>query len=320
MATMMDVARKAGVSVATVSHVLNDSKTVSDKTSRRVRAAAEELGYHPNRSARALRKGYSQTLGLLFPDLRNPFFSELVYAVEEEARRLGYSLILVDTSGDETEEELGFTWLNEHRVAGAIWIPSSGRPIRSTFPVVCVDRPMEGLDQVYSDHYQGGRLIARHAIESGHRAAALISGPREITSACLRRNGFLDGIGTELSIAWEAFASFSGALDSETIERLGRSKATFIFASNDMIAMSTIRALTERGFDVPGDVSVAGFDDVPWAGLVSPSITTVHQDIATVGREAVRTWVEGIAHPRRAPVRSVLPVELVQRASTRSAP
>jgi LacI family transcriptional regulator, galactose operon repressor len=319
MATIKDVALRAGVSVATVSHVLNATKPVGTVNTARVLRAAKALGYQPNRSARALRKGYSQAIGLLFPDLRNPFFSEIVHSVEKEARRVGHGLILVDTSGDAAEEQRGFAWLSEHQVAGAIWIPASNKPPGRSFPVVAVDRPYSGIDQVYSDHYQGGALIARHAFESGHRRVALVSGPKEISSARLRRKGFLDEAKGRLRIVWETYASFDGELGYASIARLAAPDATFVFAANDLIAVRCIQTLKEAGIRVPSEVSVAGFDDVPWARWVSPSLTTVRQNIDAVGRCAVNTWIDGTAHPRRTPTLSVFPVELVVRESTSKA-
>ena len=318
MASLKDVAKLAGVSIATVSYVLRGTKVVSSEVERRVRQAVRALDYQPNRTAQALRTGRSGTLGLIVPDLTNPFFPLLVQAIETTGRALGYALILIDSQNDPATERQGLELLASYNVEGAIWIPvadAPGEPWR--FPTVVVDRPLEGFDVVQADHAQGGELLAAYAVRLGHRRVGLLSGPRTLASAAERRDGFLRAAAGKLEVVWEREAPFALELPPEVVQLLWRREATLVVCSNDTLAVGVVRAVHERGWRVPDDLSVLGFDDVPWAALVEPPLSTVRQPVAELGRRTVARLHARIQAPETPLCREVLPVTLIERRSAR---
>lgn len=317
MVTLKDVAQRAGVSTATVSHVLNGTKKVRDVVAGRVRRAAEELGYYTNSSARTLRTGRSYTLGLMLPDLQNPFFPSLVQVIERKARAEGYSLLLIDAANDPASEADGFRLLAGKGVDGLIWIPLAGPPpTELPYPVLVVDRPAGELDVVTADHHQGGRLLAEHALRLGHSRVGLISGPQSLASARLRRDGFLSGARGSLELAWEVETPFDLNLPAEVESLLLDSPVSLLVAGSDVIAIGALHLLQRHGIEVPADVSVLGFDDIPWASLVRPQITTVRQPIGTIGERAVEVLLRRIEDPGTKRAEEVVPVELVPRESS----
>lgn len=313
MATIKDVANRAGVSVATVSYVLNGTKRVSEAANQRVLEAASALNYRTNRSARALRTGQSQTIGLLVPDLINPYFPELAQAVSERARSLGYSVLLYST-GNELEAELeGIRLLEEHRVDGAIWVPVSDQhPGEMPFPVVVVDRPLSRYDGVSADHYQGGMLLAAYVMEKGHHRIGLLSGQQTLASARLRREGFVSSL-KGASIVWEHEVAFSSSLSEEARGALLSRSASIAVCANDVVAINAIKFLGDASIRVPDDVSVVGFDDIPWSAVVRPELTTVRQPLAAIGHKAVEKLHYRMEHPGGAWSHESLPVNLIER-------
>ncbi|MEJ2480387.1 MAG: LacI family DNA-binding transcriptional regulator, partial [Acidihalobacter sp.] len=196
--TLKDVAKAAGVSTATVSHVLNGTKSVADGTRERVEAAVEALGYRLSQPARTLRTGRHRVLGLLLPDLTNPFFPALAKAVAETARKLGYGLMLSESGSDGQSESQALAAI-EQRVDGVVWVPEAPRPPHLPYrPAVIIDRvgPEFGaFDSVSSDHRAGGRLQARLARELGHRRIGLLAGPADSISARSRREALCEALG-----------------------------------------------------------------------------------------------------------------------------
>jgi LacI family transcriptional regulator len=319
MARLKDVANEAGVSIATVSNVLRGRKPVRPEVERRVLEAARRLGYAPNRHAQTLRTGHSHTLGLLLPDLANPYFPALVRAIEATARTLGYALILMDAGEDVAQEAEALTLMASYRVAGAIWVPVENHPkARVPFPIVTVDRPIDDCDAVVADHAQGGVLAARHALACGHRRVGLLSGPRAVASAALRRRGFLEAAAGALELAWEIEVPFASDLPLDAWVQLREPECSLVVCANDAIAVGAMRALRDGGWRVPTDVSVIGFDDVPWAELVEPALTTVRQPLAALGTAAVEILHARIAEPGAARRFETHPVELVVRHSVRT--
>ncbi len=319
MSTLKDVARQAGVSIATVSHVLNNSKAVSPGVRRRVLAAVKAVDYRRNRVARSLRTGQSYTLGLIVPDLTNPFFPELAQAVENRARALGYALLLIDASSNPQTELAGLQLLAEHGVDGVIWIPISDQlPDDLPFPVVVVDRPLANVDGVYADHHQGGVLLAQYAHKLGHRRVGLLLGPQSLASARLRREGFWQAANGKLEIVWEQEVPFSLHLPTPALELFSSQAVSLIVSASDVVAIAALRALDEAGISVPEEVSLLGFDDIPWASLVRPALSTVRQPLATMGERAVAKLLERIQNPEQVISQEVFEVELVERHSAHS--
>lgn len=323
MASMKEVARLAGVSVATVSQVLRGTKRFTPEVEARVRAAARELGYLPDLRASALRTGRSDIVGVLLPDLSNPYFPALLNALEVAARAAGL-LVLVHDSGNEVGlERHALERLASVRVDGLLWVPSDASVAgakalpRRDLPVVTLDRPLPGRDAVYSDHAQGGRLLARHLLALGRRRVALLAGPAELPSARARRRGFLEAF-EPLAPVFEGAAAFTHRLPEPVRRRLRQAVGGFdaVVCPNDAVAIGVVRVLREAGVRVPQDVCVTGFDDIPWAAMMEPPLTTVRQPLAAIGAEAVRLLLERIRAPEREPRQVMLPVELVERAST----
>ena len=313
MARLKDVAERAGVSTATVSNVLRGTKAARPDVAARVREAAGELGYVPNPHAQSLRTGHSRAVGLVVPDLTNPYFPALVQAIETTARAHGYALIVMDAGNDGALEDASLALMASYRVAGVIWVPVHDHPrVDWPFPVVTVDRPLACCDAVVADHLQGGALVARHARACGHRRVGLLSGPRALASAALRRSGFLEAAGG-LEVAWEHEVPFASDLPAAVVARLRDPDCTLIACANDAVAVGVLRALRDAGTRVPDDVSVVGFDDVPWAEFVEPALTTVRQPLAALGAAAVEMLHARIAEPAAPRRFETHPVALVVR-------
>ncbi|HEX5459254.1 MAG TPA: LacI family DNA-binding transcriptional regulator [Steroidobacteraceae bacterium] len=323
MATIKDLAAKVGVSVATVSNVLNDKPNVGATVRQKVLRAAKQLGYRPHRAAQAMRKGRTRAIGLVLPDLTNPFFPQLAQAVENTARTLGLLVCLIDSQGGAEGESDGLTLLSQHGVDGVIWCPVGAHlpsPLRTLDrPVVLIDRPRPGFAAVHSNYLMGGELLARYALGQGHTRVGLLSGPSDLESAQQRRNGFVRAYPKRLEIAWEVRVGFDGVLSREAKDTLlRRRRATLIVAGNDLIAINAIHFLAGHNVNVPNDVSVTGFDDISWARIVSPRLTTIAQPLAAIGTRAVQLLQErmsGSTIPSRA---TVFDVALVERGSVKN--
>ncbi len=322
MATIKDVAAAVGVSVATVSNALNDKPNVGTAMRRKVLSAAKRMGYLPHRAAQAMRTGRTRTIGLVLPDLTNPFFPQLAQAVENKARQLGLLVCLVDSQKTVDGEVDGLALLGQHGVDGIIWCPVGRRlppPLRAIGrPVVLIDRPRPGFAVVQADNRMGGRLLARYALQQGHTRVGLLSGPAHVANARQRRNGFITAYPGRIDIVWEIRVGFDGQLPGDALDALlRRRRATLIVAGNDLIAINAVRFLTEHGVHVPDDVSVVGFDDISWARIVTPRLTTIAQPLVAIGTRAVellQDQLSGAAVERRP---TVFDVSLVERDSVK---
>ena len=319
--TVKDVAKTSGVSVATVSYVLNGTGSVGAVVRTRVRAVVKELGYRPNRSAQAMRTGKTHTLGLILPDLRNPFFPELAQSVENAAREAGYSVFLIDAQGRGEVELEGVERLVRNGVEGVVWCPVDSNNILLSqlddVPIVVVDRPLQDYDFVCSDYQNGGGLLADYVLDQGHRSFAMITGPLEFPSAKERRDGFMERIGNRAKIEWELENDFSTHLSENVNQALGKSNTTVIVCGNDLIAIGVMRELQSRGKRVPDDISVVGFDDIPWADIVTPGLTSIHQPVSGLGREAVALLRRRILDHKASIKQLTLEVRLVERNSVK---
>ena len=223
--TIRDVAHRAGVSIGTVSFALNGTGPVGSDARNRVLAAAAELGYRSNQSARSMRTGRSQTIGLVLPDLTNPFFPQLAQAFEEAAGAAGYAVLLVDSQNGRTERQ-GLERLDRHAVDGICWCPASDHDVAAelglTVPIALIDRSLPGYDVVLSDYRAGGDLLAKHVVDAGFGAIGLLTGPDDLPGAKQRRKSFTDAIGASTTICWEATTPYSLELSEEAIRNLSR--------------------------------------------------------------------------------------------------
>ena len=331
--TQEDVAREAGVSRATVSYVINNrtdgNVRISEETRCRVLEAIEELGYRPNVLARSLRQGQTHTIGMIVPDNTNPFFAEVARGVEDTSFEQGYSVILCNSDGDLDKELLYTNVLAEKRVDGILFVAAgmSTEHIcalqERRMPVVVVDRdiPDVAVDSVMTANERGGWLATRHLIELGHRHIGCIAGPSDVTPSAERVTGYRQAL-RETGILVDEALIVKGDFQYESGYQAARQllsmedPPTAIFACNDLMAIGTVSAAVRLGRQVPADLSVVGFDDVPLASFANPALTTIVQPKYEIGVVAATMLLERMQDPDRPPHRKMLDTELVVRQST----
>jgi 5-deoxy-glucuronate isomerase len=333
--TIREVARRAGVSTATVSRILSGASTSRPATVAAVRAAAEALDYRPSSIARSLKTRMARTLGLIVTDVHDPFFPELVAAVEDAAWEHGLRIILCNGARDPRREADYLALLQDGRVdglivaAGHVTDAYAAQLAKSAVPVVIVnsERADLGVPTIGSDNRGGGRLAAEHLLGLGHTSIAVVTGPAERADAADRVQGALDalaeaGIGRDdVPVILGVGPGMGGGSVDELLAQ--RPDITGLVCYNDVTAIEVIRALRAGGRRVPGQVSVVGFDDIDAAAWVEPPLTTIVQQKAEMGRWAVRRLVESITGAGSAPSpvdQVVLPVSLCVRGSTGPAP
>ncbi len=333
--TIRDVADRAGVSTATVSRVLAGIGHPRPDTAAAVLAAAEALGYRPSAIARSLRMRRTRTLGLIVTDIQNPFFPELVQAADQAARALGYSILLGSAAYDEERAVHYLNLMVDRRVDGLIVASSqlSERSwqslLNSPVPVVVVNAEAASLavTVINSDNAAGGRLAAEHLIGLGHRRIAYIRGQVSFTADLPRIEGFrracrAAGLADEDTPEYRGDGQFEGGERAATELLAHRDDITAIACYNDMTAIGVLRALRSAGRRVPVDISVIGCDDISAASWVVPALTTIVQQKADMGRQAIERLARAIDHPEQATVPKVLrlPMSLKVRESTGPAP
>ena len=330
--TILDVASRAGVSKSTVSNVIRGVVGVSEETRRRVDTAIKQLGYRPNILARQLVQQRTNILGVVVGDLANPFYAEMAKSVERHAAARGYTAMFCNTEGDSESELAGIETLVEQRVAGFVFLAFSGdsRNMRETLqhgvPAVFLSCHEVWGDVVAVDDALGGRLAMRHLITWGHRRIAFLSIPELADSSDLaRQNGCVEeasqaGIASVTRISWSPPAD-RAEIDGEVRELreafTGTDRITGVFASNDLAAIDLIEFADRVGIQVPRDLSIVGFDDVPMAGLARIGLTTVAQprdELARLGITTIIDRIEGRLKGR--PRTTLVGVTLVKRLST----
>ena len=331
MATIQDVAKRAGVSISTVSRVVNQSAPVDQVTTGRVREAIAMLDYRPNLLARSFRRRVTHTIGLVVPDNSNPFFAELARVIEDEGFAAGYSVILCNSDLSERKQATYVDALIAKRVDGLI-IVSSGliseaagpdlmrRILEASVPCVAIDRDLGGMpvDQVLVDNELGGELAAGYLLGLGHRRLAYVGGPSDLTPSAGRIAGFRRGLADSASlITLPGNGRHDGGAQAAQALLEGRSGVTAAFAFNDLTAIGLIGALHRAGSRVPHDLSVVAFDNIPQAATSLPALTTIAQPTAEMGRASVRLLLERIAHPGAPYQRLMLPTQLIERESCR---
>ncbi|WP_342649156.1 LacI family DNA-binding transcriptional regulator [Pseudomonas sp. REB1044] len=329
MATIKDVAALAGISYTTVSHVLNKTRPVSEPVRLKVEAAIAELDYVPSAVARSLKARSTATIGLLVPSSVNPYFAELARGIEDGCERNGYCVILCNSDDDPKKQRNYLRVLLEKRIDGLI-VASVGEDLdllqslaAVRTPIVMVDRALEGVDTdvVRIDHELGAYLATQHLLELGHAEIACIGGPANTGVSQLRVNGFRRAMAEAgLSVAERQvlhcdFTSPGG--HAAAAQLLDGARPTAIFAGNDMIGFGVLRAAAERNIDVPGQLSVIGFDDIELSRYVYPPLTTVGQSIRELGDSAAQLLLSRIVTPRReAGEQRIVAPRIVLREST----
>lgn len=323
--TMAAVARAAGVSTATVSYVVNGTKAVTPAVQRRVEQAIEHLGYVPSHAAQVLRTGRSFTLGLVLPDLTNPFFPALAQALIEEARAHGYAVILADSHRDEKRQAEAIHNLQQRGADALMIIPVSHTeaPDTGAVPSVILDRPGGAHLSVQSDKYMGGQQAAQHLLDLGHTSFAVLAGPPRHGKPGERVRGMLDTLsaaGVQIPPELFIYSPYSvedGMAGAQQL--LTRGPFTALLCANDTLALGALSTLRQAGHRVGESLSVVGFDDISWAALSNPSLTTVQQDTDEVARTAVRLALQATEAPGHQ-ANCTVPTRLVVRESSGPAP
>ncbi|MGI9091641.1 MAG: LacI family DNA-binding transcriptional regulator [Gemmatimonadaceae bacterium] len=327
MVTVKDVAREAEVSVATVSRTFSGAQFVRPEVRERVLAVAGILGYKPNAVARSLRSENTYTLGLVVPNIMNPFFTAVARVVEDEARERGYSLVLGNTDENPDKEARYLDVLLQKRIDGLILSPAREssphlREVeRAGVPMVFLDRYVEGVDApvIRADGKKAVDRLVAYLGGLGHEKLAIISGPPETVSGGERLKAFIEGAAScdvsvpEKYIRLGDFRRQSGK--TAMGELLGlKDPPTAVFAANNLMALGALQMLSEAGVGVPEEISFASFDDVSWFPLVSPPVTAVAQPVEELGAATARIlpdMVEGKEQPHSV----ILEAELVVRGS-----
>jgi LacI family transcriptional regulator len=329
MPTVQDVAQRAGVSTATVSYVLNGTRFVSDALRERVLAVVRELRYEPNAIARTLRSNRSDTLGLILPDLRNPFFTEVVRGVEEVAQARGYTVLLANSDEDPEREAKYVRVMRAKHVDGLIIAPAGGayeeleQLVQSHFPVVLLDRDVAGLgaSAVMLDNEAAAHAAVEHLIGLGHRRVGMITGRPPISSTIERERGYRRALreaglpfDEHLVLTGESTTEGGAAAASTLLER--PSPPSALFAANNLMTIGALMAIERHGLSIPGDIALVGFDEIPWADVFRPRLTTVEQPLYELGRMAAELVLKQRSAGDHYPERVLLPGTLIVRDST----
>jgi LacI family transcriptional regulator len=300
--TIRDVARAANVSISTVSHVLSGKRPTSGQTKLRVEEVIERLGYRPNRVAQSLVWRRPFALGLIIPDITNPYFPAFALGAEDRVRQRGYTLVLGNSEYDPSREVAYLELVRSQQLAGAIYclgdemspiLPELQRAVEEGLAVVLVHSPMASVPTVCADNRQGGGLAAQHLLDLGHRQIGIISALPLDEGMADREGGFLDVLREAgMNVDRTSVPTMYGNHQIEggrqaTAELLERApNLTAIFVLNDLMALGGLEAAREAGRRVPDDLSIVGFDDIPFAALANPPLTTVGQPIRQLGEQA----------------------------------
>jgi LacI family transcriptional regulator len=327
-ATLRDVAQEAGVSIKTVSRVVNNQGEISEATRQRVLVAIEKLGYRPSKVARALVTQRTDTIGLVLGDITNPFFPEVARGVLDIAEPLGYDVFLCNSDGDQQREIRILRSLADHAVDGIIIFPTfaletmldeiavPGRPL------VSVNRPFDGrwTSSVMMQSYRGAKMAVNHLLARQHRAIAMLAGQTSDAPRLQRIKGYRDALLEHDVPVREEWISPGAPVQArgrdsarELLQRFP--EITAIFAYNDLLALGVLQACKELGRRVPDDCAIVGFDDIPLADSIAPALTTVRVDKYELGRQAMNRLLQMLFDPgiELGPV--WMDVELVVRQS-----
>jgi len=323
MATIKDVAKVAGVTVTTVSRVLNNRGYISEATRKKVQEAMEELNYQPNEIARSLFRRKSNILGLIVPNVSHPFFAELTNFIEYYAYEAGYKVLVCNSYQDSVKEKDYVEMLKRNQVDGIIMgshTLETSDYLNKDLPIVAIDRNFENnIPFITSDNYNGGKLATNLLVDRGCKKLAHISGPLELnTPANKRYQAFMDVVferkvpyvikQAKLDI-FESYEKMAYKLFEEYPDIDG------VFASSDMIAASIIHVANEIGKEIPKDLKIVGYDDINLASLIVPPLTTIKQPIKEIGQLAVSILIDKIENKETA-LENVLPISLVERKTT----
>lgn len=331
MATIKDVAKLAGVSTSTVSHVMNATRFVSDDMRERVNEAVRALDYRPSSIARSLKVKRTGTIGMLVTTSSNPFFAEVVQGVEQRCYERGYTLFLCNTKGDVSRMKANLDALEEKRVDGLLVLCSvSNKALLRLFesqvsvPIVVTDGEpaTDNIDRIYDNSQYGGYIATQHLIKMGHTQIGCVSGPMDRRSASERVEGFLKAMGEaglKVRKDWIIEGDFnceSGIQAMRILHHLPE-RPDALFVCNDMMAFGVINEATRIGIQVPADLSIIGYDDIYIARYMTPPLTTIHQPTSKLGTMVVDTLLDRLDTKRSKGEIIRIEPNLVKRESVR---
>ncbi|EFH84016.1 LacI family DNA-binding transcriptional regulator [Ktedonobacter racemifer] len=335
MATIRDIAKETGLGVGTISRVLNSTGYVSQETREKVMDAIKKLQYTPNGVARALAKKRTMIIGVVVHDLTNPFVPGIASGISDEARRQGYTMMLLDTLWQMEHELNTVEMLRQQLVDGVILLsPANANVLKSKLsevglPLVVIDHGEAiGTSDITVDHYKGAMEALQWALECGHRRIGFLAGPPGLRFSDLRLRAYLDAMNwqhlaidtidrhSQLPIAQADFRFDKGISATEALLQR-HPELTCIFAANDLSALGALHYLAEHKIAVPEEVAVIGFDDIPTASLVHPPLTTIHQPIYEMGAASARLLLERIqgVKPLEQPEPQIFELTLIKRKS-----
>jgi len=324
-----DIAREAGVSTATVSHVINKTKYVTDETRERVQQAIKKFNYHPNAHAQMLALGKSKIIGLLVSDISNPFFPEIIKSIEATVFEKGYNLILLNTNYDAERAVEYVHRLIQMKVAGIVLMTAEfddaliAEAKRKKTSIVFHDLGVVGekMSNVILDYAVGIEEAVQHLVSLGHKNIAHISGSHEIHSGRVREEAFVKAMKKHFPKGktpkiYEGDFRFEGGRRAAHQMLEEKDVPTAVVVANDMMALGAMQELKSAGLQVPQDISIVGFDDIAFAALSEPPLTTVCSPRVEIGRRAVEALMLTIDHPHQQGIEVRIPTYLLKRSST----
>ncbi|MCB0732383.1 MAG: LacI family DNA-binding transcriptional regulator [Ignavibacteriae bacterium] len=331
MASLKDVAQKANVSITTVSRVINNNKNVNPDTRRIVLKAVKELDFRPSKFAQRLRvkSGKRKLVGLIVPDIQNPFYVDVVRGVEDMVYANDYAVIMCNFAQDEKKASLYIDIMRAEGVDGLIIAPTIHivgkikELIKNALPIVLIDRGIPGIDvdMVEVDNRKGASNAVELLISKGHKRIAYIGGIKEIPTSKLRHQGYLDAhkkykikVDKDL-IEFGNSKSESGRIISEKLLSK-KNRPTALFCGNNLITLGALETIHNLGLKIPSDVAIVGFDDMPWSISLNPPLTAIFQPGYEIGRSAVRMLLDRIDEPNKTCAKVTLKTQLIERKTT----
>lgn len=330
MATIKDVAKMAGVSTTTVSHVINKTRFVAEDTEKLVLQAIKDLNYSPSAVARSLKINTTKSIGMIVTTSETPYFAEIIHAVEEHCYRQGYSLFLCNTQNNAEKIRNHLDMLAQKRVDGILvmcseYLPDSLNILTNfeTIPMVVMDwGPNVDTDIIQDNSFNGGYLATQHLIENGHKHIGIIAGELSKTTAKTRYEGFVHAMqeaGLTINPNWVMEGFFEPEDGYECMNKILRQDTlpTAVFCCNDVMALGAISAISEKGLRVPDDISIIGYDNIHASRFYAPPLTTIHQSKSRLGVQAVNLLFERINHKSEQRETIEIHSELVVRKSVK---
>ncbi|MGY9045728.1 hypothetical protein P775_05085 [Puniceibacterium antarcticum] len=311
--SLKKVATELGVSVATVSNALSGRGRVSAELADRIRRYAAKAGYVPSQTARALKSGRTDTLGLVMPDLTNPLFPRIAQSLAIEADRMGLGVLIADSRGSAEEQDRALSRLVQRGVDGILIVPQRGTtPARQSVPMVVINAAADPANTVSADHIGGGRLIGAHIAQLGHKDVVLIGDPLSDVQRD-RITGMTEALAAHAKIRTRSAPDGLKDLVDDI-----RDGATAVLTTSDLLALRVLAELSRHGLQVPGDVSLSGIDDLPLSQAMHPQLTTVAQATEDIAERAIAIILSQIRGEQAPLLGQTIPMRLVIRQSTTS--